>query len=420
MFSFLFFFLSFFLFNKNNRAKIIKTNTARPRHPYRTRANSKNMEDWETAQETIKADINQLKDQVGQILEALKSLRVSGEASSAKGEKSTHDAPFAFPTYGLPLGYTTPVGEYSEAEHASFSFPINTPRNEVTTSAEPRVIVIPKPLNTIVDDDSLGKITPHPTMQAVSVDVEGTKTKLEILEERLRAIEGGGNYGFGDIAGLSLVRDVKIPHKFKVSEFQKYKGTTCPRSHLTMYCRKMAAYAYDDKLLIHFFQDSLAGVALSWYTHLEASHIRSWMDLVDAFLKQYKYNMDIAPDRLQLQNMAKRDAESFKEYAQRWRELAAQVEPPLHDKEMVAMFVSTLQPPFYEHMVGNVSSIFADIIIIEIGLKNGKITYSPLAATTPKKPDFSLGKKMEVEVHATSTIPKWENQTLAYQAQSLQ
>jgi len=60
-----------------------------------------------------------------------------------------------------------------------------------------------------------------------------------------------------------------------------------------MYCRKMAAYAYDDNLLIHFFQKSLTGVALSWYTHLEASGIRSWMDLVDAFLKHYKYNMDI-------------------------------------------------------------------------------------------------------------------------------
>jgi len=168
------------------------------------------------------------------------------------------------------------------------------------TFAEPRVTVIPKPLNTTIGDDSLGKITPHPTMQTISADVEGTKTKLEILEERLRAIEGGGNYGFGDVAGLSLVRDVTIPHKFKIPEFKKYKGTTCPRSHLTMYCRKMAAYAYDDKLLIHFFQDSLAGAALSWYTHLEASRICSWMDLVDAFLKQYKYNMDIAPDRLQL------------------------------------------------------------------------------------------------------------------------
>jgi len=100
--------------------------------------------------------------------------------------------------------------------------------------------------------------------------------------------------------GLSLVRDVTIPHKFKVLDFEKYKGTTCPRSHLTMYCRKMVAYAYDNKLLIHFFLDSLAGVALSWYTHLESSRIRCWIDLTNAFLKQYKYNMDIVPDRLQL------------------------------------------------------------------------------------------------------------------------
>ncbi|KOM48109.1 hypothetical protein LR48_Vigan07g181300 [Vigna angularis] len=84
--------------------------------------------------------------------------------------------------------------------------------------------------------------------------------------------------------------------------------------------------------------------------------------------------------------MGKKDNETFKEYAQRWRELVAQVEPPLFDREMVEMFVNTLQPPFYEHMVGNVSVNFADVIIIgeriEIGLKNGKIAYGPRLQTT--------------------------------------
>jgi len=248
----------------------------------------------------------------------LKSLKASGEASSAKGEVSTYDTLVTFPAYGLPSGYTPPVGEYSEAEHASFPFPINTLGKEATTFARPRETVMPKPLNRTIDN-SLDKITPCPTMQVVSVDVVGTKIKFEILEEWLRAIERGGNYGFNVVAGLSLVHDVTIPHKFKVPEFEKYKGTACPRSHLTMYYQKMVVYAYDDKLLIHFFQDSLAVVALSWYTHLEASCIWSWVDLVDAVLKQYKYNMDITPDRLQLQNRAKRDAESFKEYDQRWK-----------------------------------------------------------------------------------------------------
>ena len=178
------------------------------------------------------------------------------------------------------------------------------------------------------------------------LDADRAKNKLEVLEERLRAIEGRGSYEFGDAAGLCLVSDVVIPPKFKVLDFEKYKGTTCPKFHLTMYCRKMAAHAHDEKLLIHCFQDSLGGVALNWYMHLEPTRISSWKDLVDAFLKQYKYNIDMTPGRMQLQNMAKKSSKTFKEYAQRWRELAAQVEPPLYEKEMITMFIETLQAPF--------------------------------------------------------------------------
>ena len=39
------------------------------------------------------------------------------------------------------------------------------------------------------------------------------------MEERLRAIEGGGNYAFADTADLCLVPDVVIPPKFKVPNF---------------------------------------------------------------------------------------------------------------------------------------------------------------------------------------------------------
>ena len=40
----------------------------------------------------------------------------------------------------------------------------------------------------------------------------------------------------------------------------------------------------------------------------------------------------MVPDRMQLQNMCKKEPESFKEYAQRWRDLAAQVVPPMMEK----------------------------------------------------------------------------------------
>ena len=89
------------------------------------------------------------------------------------------------------------------------------------------------------------------------------KGKFDHIEERLRAIEGGGNYAFADMAELCLVPDVVIPPKFKVPDFDKYKGTTCPKNHLKMYCRKMGAYAKDEKLLMHFFQESLAGATIT-------------------------------------------------------------------------------------------------------------------------------------------------------------
>jgi len=78
---------------------------------------------------------------------------------------------------------------------------------------------------------------------------------------------------------------VVIPLKFKVPEFDKYKGTTCPKNHPKMYCRKMGAYAKYEKLLMHFFQESIARAAITWYTNLEPSRIRSRKDLMDAFIR---------------------------------------------------------------------------------------------------------------------------------------
>ena len=72
------------------------------------------------------------------------------------------------------------------------------------------------------------------------------REKFNHIEERLRAIEGGGDYPFVDMEELCLVPNIIIPLKFKVPNFDKYKGTTCPKNHLKMYYRKMGAYAKDE------------------------------------------------------------------------------------------------------------------------------------------------------------------------------
>ena len=73
------------------------------------------------------------------------------------------------------------------------------------------------------------------------VHVESTKTqqKYELLEERLKAIEGlNASKGMG-VSELTLVPDLVLPPIFKTQKFEKFNGDTCPVTHLTMYYRKM-------------------------------------------------------------------------------------------------------------------------------------------------------------------------------------
>ena len=60
--------------------------------------------------------------------------------------------------------------------------------------------------------------------------------KYELLEERMRVMEGINILGSIDATELSLVSGLVILHKFKTSTFDKYDGTKCPTTHLTMYC----------------------------------------------------------------------------------------------------------------------------------------------------------------------------------------
>jgi len=71
-----------------------------------------------------------------------------------------------------------------------------------------------------------------------------------------------------------------------------------------------------------------------------------------AIIRQYQYNYDMAPYRMQLQNMCKREHESFKECAQRWRDLTAKVAPLMTKREMITMIVDMLPVFYYEKMVG--------------------------------------------------------------------
>jgi len=74
--------------------------------------------------------------------------------------------------------------------------------------------------------------------------------KYDEMQREMKALRGKEIFG-KTAYDLCLVPNVQIPHKFKVPDFEKYKGNSCPKDHLVMYARKPSAYAKDDQVLIY-------------------------------------------------------------------------------------------------------------------------------------------------------------------------
>ncbi|KAK2374985.1 hypothetical protein QL285_075910 [Trifolium repens] len=63
--------------------------------------------------------------------------------------------------------------------------------------------------------------------------------QFEEMQRTIKALRGKDLFG-KNAHDLCLVPNVKFPTKFKVPDFEKYKGNSCPQSHLVMYARKMS------------------------------------------------------------------------------------------------------------------------------------------------------------------------------------
>ena len=87
--------------------------------------------------------------------------------------------------------------------------------------------------------------------------------------------------------------------------------------------------------------------------------------------------VDTALNRLTLQGMQKGPGESYREYAVRWNGVASQVKPSLTNREKNSIFVDTLPSPYYDMLVGNAFTEFADLLFsvgkIEDGIRRGRI-----------------------------------------------
>ncbi|XP_070045933.1 uncharacterized protein [Nicotiana tomentosiformis] len=113
-----------------------------------------------------------------------------------------------------------------------------------------------------------------------------------------------------------------------------------------------------------YFGESLVGVAFEWFIDQDISYWHAWDDMAQAFVKQFQYNINIAPNRNSLSNMKKKPTESFREYAIKWREHAARVKPPMDNHELITIFLEAQEPDYFKNMMSVMGGPFAEAIKI--------------------------------------------------------
>jgi hypothetical protein len=241
------------------------------------------MEVIEENQEVMRQEIDQLNGKLDRMMETLQGIANREQNPQPPVVENTTPEPqptpaavVVWPPFGLPPGYTPPQLEnhtgsgpsQARPTQASVPRPNGTPVIQENADMDNGFPIpqgaVENPLLVYHSSNPSGPQREHtePSLdgrQHAMGENEEARGKILALEERVKAMEGHSEFGL-DALDMCLVSNVVLPPKFKVPDFEKYKGLTCPRNHLIMYCRKMGIAAQDDKLLIHFFQDSLSGV----------------------------------------------------------------------------------------------------------------------------------------------------------------
>ncbi|XP_050897789.1 uncharacterized protein LOC127104657 [Lathyrus oleraceus] len=164
-----------------------------------------------------------------------------------------YQMPNGYP-WGMPLNFT-PEGCQPGAQPTTF---VPTPIMFVPALVVHTVPHINEPIFHAEASEGLG----------VCERLDDFEDQFQEMQRKIKALRGNDLFE-KNAHDLCLAQNKKIPTKFKLPEFKKYKGNSCTHIHLTMYSKRMSAEKDNDQLLIHYFKDSLTGAAMKWYMGLD-------------------------------------------------------------------------------------------------------------------------------------------------------
>nr|XP_009630156.1 huntingtin-associated protein 1-like [Nicotiana tomentosiformis] len=120
----------------------------------------------------------------------------------------------------------------------------------------------------------------------------------------------------------------------------------------------------------------------------------------------------------ELAHLAKKQLESFQEYARRWRLEATRAQPPFDDSKLTKYFIRAQEGIYFEKMMGMMGQKFPELVkmgdFLEEGIQSGKLqSMAALQEASKAIQSGSLdgGKKKKEELKPTVKVQTYQQQS---------
>ncbi|XP_016570771.1 uncharacterized protein LOC107868603 [Capsicum annuum] len=220
------------------------------------------------------------------------------------------------------IGLTNPSSPFTPIN--SHRFPYFTPHPNVVTSSRDIQQINYATFRELYMSPICVTETPTFTIPAKSRFLMNSRTKeqndiivnkLRHLKQAMTDLQETQVNEHLDYEDLCIHPDVDLPVGFKPPKFCLFNEIGDPHTYLRAYSNKFFGIGNNEKLIMKLFIRSLSGEALAWYTKQDPCHWLKWSNMAKDFMNRFKFNTEIAPDRLSLISIQKKPSESFQEYA---------------------------------------------------------------------------------------------------------
>lgn len=174
-----------------------------------------------------------------------------------------------------------------------------------------------------------------------------------------------------DFEGLCLFPEAQLPERFKMPDIEKFDGTGNPTSHVRLIINTLKPMGLSDELIAQLFQRTLKGGALDWFLTLDFTKYKTWQEIVNVFVNQFSYNIQIEYTSRDLDMTKQEPKESFTAFLIRWREKAAKVKSRPTEEEQVRTVVKNLQPHYFKYIYPQGVSDFKRLHVVGQQIEDG-------------------------------------------------